>query len=74
MYKALITFRDTETNHTYQAGDTYPLPGAKVREDRFAYLSTGNNKTGKPVIEKLPESEEPTHRTRKGRSEKPDEK
>ena len=50
MYKALIRFKDTETNKVYEAGETYPVLGADVSEERVAYLAGTKNKIGKPVI------------------------
>ena len=47
MYKALIDFQDTD-GRVYSVGDKYPH---EPPEERIQELLTGNNRTGKPVIE-----------------------
>jgi len=48
MHTALINFQDIDGT-TYKAGDTYPREC--LTEKRIRQLSTGDNRTGKPVIE-----------------------
>ncbi|HDA2179614.1 Rho termination protein [Staphylococcus aureus] len=45
MYKVIERFEDAQDNgHEYQVGDIYPRDGLEVSEERFAELSTTNNR------------------------------
>lgn len=51
MYRVLIAFIDMEDNgHVYNAGDQFPRPGIKVREERLEELSSNLNKAGVALI------------------------
>ena len=57
-YTALITFVDTQTNHLYRAGDTFPCSGISVTIDRITELASCNNAAKKPVIAETKEPEQ----------------
>ena len=50
-YVVVSRFLDREDAFwLYGEGDTFPRPGARVSEERIAYLLGDQNKLGKPVI------------------------
>lgn len=57
MYKVIHYFTDLLDNrHAYNVGDVYPREGAKTTDARIAELSGSDNKQGKPLIEKVEET------------------
>ena len=53
-YKVIKNFTDLQDkNHKYVAGDTYPRNGLTVSDERIEELSTGKNRRGTPMIEKV---------------------
>lgn len=59
-YEVIESFKDLEDKeHIYIKGeDTYPREGLEPSKKRIKELSTNKNKTGKPLIKKIPNSEE----------------
>ena len=58
MYRVIKYFTDLQDNdHEYNVGDIYPHNKKKVSASRIKELSTGKNRQGVPLIEKV---EEPT--------------
>ena len=64
-FKVLRPFRDLEdTNKTfpngreYAEGDLYPSVFLDLSEDRIEELSTNKNKMGRPVVERIEETED----------------
>lgn len=65
-------FKDLMDNgHHYAAGDTYPRKGYEPDEDRLAFLLSGKNVTGKPIIEEV---KKPERKTKKETEKKPEKK
>lgn len=57
MYKVIHYFTDLQDNrHPYNVGDVYPRAGVEADEARIAELSGSDNKQGKPLIEKVEET------------------
>ena len=68
MYKVVHKFFDLQdNNHAYSVGDTFPHNGVEVDSERIAELSSGKNRLGVPLIEKIAEKPK---RTRKKKDEK----
>lgn len=64
MYKSLIWFFDKDDNaYEYHPGDKYPRDGYKPSKERLADLLSGNNSTGKPMIEETASEEKPKKKT-----------
>ena len=64
-FKVLRTFRDLEdTNKTfpngreYAEGDLYPSVFLDLSDERIEELSTNKNKMGRPVVERIEETED----------------
>ncbi len=56
MFKVIKNFTDLQdNNHKYVAGDTFPRDGLTVSPERLEELSTGKNRRGVPMIEKIVE-------------------
>lgn len=56
MMKVIEAFVDlTDNNYLYHPGDIFPREGLKVSEGRIAFLSSGDNLVGRPVIAVEPE-------------------
>jgi len=51
-FKVVYRFKDLETGHIYNVGDTFPHVG-KVKKSRIDELSTENNKLRKVLIVKV---------------------
>lgn len=50
-YKVIQYFTDLQdSKYPYKVGDTFPRKGLKVSDERFAQLSSNNNRQGKPLI------------------------
>ena len=61
MYKVIKFFTDLQDdNHPYNVGDIFPRKGLKVTEERLLELSSGSNKQGVALIEKVDEVEKTT--------------
>lgn len=59
MYKCKVYFEDLhDKSFKYRPGDIFPRSGLKVSPERLAELSTDKNRRGKPLIEKVEETEE----------------
>lgn len=58
MYKAILFFKDLHDNRfEYRPGDVFPRSGLKVSQERLDELATNKNRRGKPLIEKVEETE-----------------
>jgi len=58
MYKCIIFFKDLhDKSFEYRPGDIFPRSGLKVSQERIEELSTDKNRRGKPLIEKVEETE-----------------
>lgn len=58
MYKCIIFFKDLhDKSFEYRPGDVFPRSGLKVSPERIEELSTDKNRRGKPLIEKVEETE-----------------
>ena len=58
MYKAILFFKDLHDNSfEYRPGDVFPRSGLKVSQERLDELATNKNRRGKPLIEKVEETE-----------------
>ena len=58
MYKCIIFFKDLhDKSFEYRPGDIFPRSGLKVSPERIEELSTNKNRRGKPLIEKVEETE-----------------
>jgi hypothetical protein len=56
MYRVIKFFTDLQDNrYAYNVGDEFPHEGIEVSPKRLEELSTGNNKRGIPLIEKIEE-------------------
>ena len=56
MYRVIKYFTDLQDNrYAYNVGDEFPHDGIEVSPKRLEELSTGNNKRGIPLIEKVEE-------------------
>lgn len=54
MYRVIVGFTDLQDEgHQYQIGDPFPFDGKEIDKARIAELTSGNNKIGKPLIEKV---------------------
>lgn len=54
MYRVVYKFSDLQDNgHIYRPGDIYPRGDMPASDERIDALSTGNNKIGIPLIEKI---------------------
>ena len=59
MYKCKVFFEDLhDKSYKYRPGDIFPRSGLKVSPERIEELSTDKNRRGKPLIEKVEETEE----------------
>lgn len=57
-YRVIKFFTDLQDNdHAYNVGDIFPREGAKASKKRLAELASDKNKQGKPLIEKIEETE-----------------
>lgn len=54
-FKVVYRFKDLETGHIYNVGDSFPLVG-KVKKSRIDELSSENNKLKKVLIVKVDDS------------------
>lgn len=53
-YRVISAFADLQDNgHVYEVGDEYPREGMVISKERFAELSSSDNKRGIPLIEKV---------------------
>ena len=58
MYRAILFFKDLHDNSfEYRPGDVFPRSGLKVSQERLDELATNKNRRGKPLIEKVEETE-----------------
>jgi hypothetical protein len=58
MYKCVVFFSDLhDKSFEYRPGDIFPRSGLKVSPERLEELSTDKNRRGKPLIEKVEETE-----------------
>jgi hypothetical protein len=58
MYKCIIFFKDLhDKSFEYRPGDIFPRSGLKVSKERIEELLSTNNRRGKPLIEKVEETE-----------------
>lgn len=54
MYRAITAFCDLQdNNHLYLPGEEFPRDGLEVTAERLAYLASGKNRLGVPVIEEI---------------------
>lgn len=68
MYKVIKLFTDLQDdNHLYHVGDKFPHSGMEVTAERLEELSSGNNKRGIPVIEKIEDEDKPKPKRAKKR-------
>ena len=53
-YKVIAYFEDLQDNgRPYNVGDTFPVEGVEVTEERFAELASAKNRQGKPLIKEV---------------------
>jgi len=58
MYKVILFFKDLhDKSFEYRPGDVFPRSGLKVSQERLDELATNKNRRGKPLIEKVEETE-----------------
>jgi hypothetical protein len=58
MYKCKVFFTDLhDKSFEYRPGDIFPRSGLKVSKERIEELLSTNNRKGKPLIEKVEETE-----------------
>lgn len=58
MYKCIVFFSDLhDKSFEYRPGDVFPRSGLKVSKERIEELLSTNNRRGKPLIEKVEETE-----------------
>jgi hypothetical protein len=58
MYKCKVFFTDLhDKSFEYRPGDIFPRSGLKVSKERIEELLSTNNRRGKPLIEKVEETE-----------------
>jgi hypothetical protein len=58
MYKCVVFFSDLhDKSFEYRPGDIFPRSGLKVSKERIEELLSTNNRRGKPLIEKVEETE-----------------
>lgn len=56
-YKVIHYFTDLQDfSHPYKVGDKFPRLGLKVSDKRLEELASSKNKQGKPLIQKVEES------------------
>ena len=54
MYKVIAYFEDLQDNgRPYNVGDTFPVEGVEVMQERFAELASNKNRQGKPLIKEV---------------------
>lgn len=54
MYKVISYFEDLQDNsRPYSVGDTFPVEGVEVMQERFAELASNKNRQGKPLIKEV---------------------
>lgn len=58
MYEVVRKFRDIETDHVYNVGDTFPVSG-KPTKARIEKLVKGTNKYGKIYLKEIKEAKNP---------------
>ena len=53
-YKVIAYFEDLQDNgRPYNVGDTFPVEGVEVMQERFAELASNKNRQGKPLIKEV---------------------
>lgn len=54
MYKVIAYFEDLQDNsRPYNVGDTFPVVGVEVMQERIAELASNKNRQGKPLIKEV---------------------
>lgn len=53
-YKVIAYFEDLQDNsRPYNVGDTFPVEGVEIMQERFAELASNKNRQGKPLIKEV---------------------
>lgn len=55
-YKVVSRFRDLQTGHIYNVGDSFPHDGSEVRKARLKELASDKNKLKKVLIVEVDDS------------------
>lgn len=66
MHRVIKRFVDLQDGrHAYNPGDQFPREGLDVSKERLDELASDKNRRGMPLIEFVPEAEQPKRKYRK---------